>query len=202
MPRPTCYDKNSRLSAHDVRALLAAKGVTVESAGAVAVLAIRGYQSDENERGIYDDAFYVVLTDRCVGFNGNTDPSAYRKGIATLNPGIWTYIAGKHHVTEPPPRGYPAFRQYGKFTVTRDGQGTDEGDFAINNHKGGVNGTSSLGCQTVPPSQWGEYRKLIYGALGTNDAEVMRNPYGVPDKTFKYVLITRDSAETILGRSI
>ncbi len=46
-----------------------------------------------NDRGIYDDAIIVIdRSKRLVRtFNANTDPSAFRKGIATLKPGVHRY---------------------------------------------------------------------------------------------------------------
>jgi lysozyme len=172
----------------------------------VVVLAIRGYYQDSmgksgtNDRGIYDDAAFVVLSDRVVSFNFNTDPSAWRSAIATLNPGIWTYWPGKHKVSDPD--GYPAFRQADNVAVTRDGKGTEIGQFGINIHRGGVNGTSSLGCQTVPPAQWDEFKSLVYGANGVTDADVAKYPSGVVKGAFQYILVTKTEAEKILGRKI
>jgi lysozyme len=97
-------------------------------------------------------------------FNFNTDPSWYgynsdpdtKDGVATLKEGTWEYVIGMHN-------GYVrhmALVQHGNFTVYRDGntktgkKKEDTGKFGINLHRGSSNGTSSAGCQTVPPSQW------------------------------------------------
>ena len=59
------------------------------------IAGIRGYyedsmgDKDKNDRGIYDDALFIVGKDVFVPFNGNTDPSAFKKEIASLAPGIW-----------------------------------------------------------------------------------------------------------------
>jgi lysozyme len=191
-----------KLPSIDVRKIAQAKDVHIPVDGPVAVLAIRDYYRDSmgTERNEYNDAAWIILHDRCLPFNFSTDPSAWRRGMATLQPGVWRMIAGKHKVASP--SGYPAFRQYGNVTVYRDNEKDDTGYFGINLHRGGFNGTSSEGCQTVPPLQWDEFRRAIYSALGTDDARVMRQPQGVPGKAFDYILVTRAEAEKILGRKL
>ncbi len=130
------------------------------------VAGIRGYYRDTlgapgvNDRGIYDDALFLVSPLAFASYNGNTDPSQARrghgtgatKGMAVLKPGLWlAHRFGLH-------RGqYLALVQTGgPVTVTRDGNPPypDTGLFGINIHRGGWNTTSSLGCQTVHPGQW------------------------------------------------
>ena len=60
-------------------------------------------------------------------------------------------------------------------TVHRDGQGDDTGYFGINIHQGGVNTTSSLGCQTIYKPQWVGMRTLTYSEM-TRHA-ITRVPY-------------------------
>ena len=152
--------------------LLTAAGVTAK----VAIVGIRGYfasmgKPGANDRGIYDDAIFVLTPTKYAPFNANVDPSVYRpghgtgeeKGIATLKPGIWNFTVGLH-------RGkYIALRQHGRFTVVRDGRPhdyEDSGDgFGINIHRGGFNGTSSLGCQTIVPEQWASFIQLVTSEL-------------------------------------
>ncbi|MGE0675126.1 MAG: hypothetical protein AB7O64_18950 [Methylibium sp.] len=135
------------------------------------VVGLRGWfaaQGASNARGVYDDALcvYAPSLDLCAAFNGNTDPSVVRpgsgtgagKGMAVLNPGLWpVYRFDVHGGTQ---SSYEALCQRaGPVTVTRDGTPpyADSGHFGINIHRGGNYVTSSLGCQTVPPTQWGEF---------------------------------------------
>lgn len=160
--------------------------------GDVILIGIRGYYLDsmgakgKNDRGIYDDALFWVnrWTGFIASYNANVDPSGYRKGIgkghkkgmASLKNGVWDYQPGNH----PLKNGYPAYRQAAEVTVIRDGNPNyeDTGWFGINIHRGGVNSTSSLGCQTVPPAQWSDFKK-------TGDALLK----AAGQKTFKYVLV-------------
>jgi lysozyme len=117
----------------------------------VFILGVRGFTdaAGGNVKGIYDDALFLVTPDDCIGFNGNTDPSADHPGMAVLQPGTYKYrqgIHGQHHFSElgaesakvqaflnanvgkdylPIPGKilpYWAFRQAGPVTVLRDGQ--------------------------------------------------------------------------------
>lgn len=153
-----------------------------------AILGVRGYYRDTmgkpgvNDRGIYDDAVFVFACDperdfkiTChAPFNFNTDPSRVRKGhgtaestkgMAVLEPGIWLYELGMH-------RGkYMALIQSEPVKVKRDGiveDYTDVGMFGINIHKGGIETTSSLGCQTVPPTQWYAFYALVEMLMAQN----------------------------------
>lgn len=142
------------------------------------LVGLRGYYKNEsgrsglNDRGLYDDALFFVLPNEMYAFNFNTDPSWYgynddpktRAGVATLKEGTWEYVIGLHKGSV----HHMALVQHGNFTVYRDGNSRtgkkieDTGKFGINLHKGGRGGTSSAGCQTVPPSQWDEfYNQLL-----------------------------------------
>lgn len=162
------------------------------SIDAVILIGIRGYYRDsmgekkKNDRGIYDDAlFWLNLkTGFLASYNANTDPSAYRrgvgtgakKGMASLKCGVWRYQKGTH-------KGYEAFTQAAKVTVTRDGIDGDydhSGWFGINIHRGGTSGTSSLGCQTLPASQWQDFKDTGYQLLTKSG-----------QKTFPYILVEK-----------
>lgn len=136
------------------------------------VIGIRGYYLNSmgapgvNDRGIYDDAIFVYSPSIMAAYNGNTDPSTYRKGsgkgstkgMASLNPGAWYVHKFDYHKGK-----YLALCQrLGEVTVTRDGNPSylDTGYFGINIHKGGYNGTSSEGCQTIIPTQWESFITL------------------------------------------
>jgi lysozyme len=145
-------------------------GIAIPS---LCVLGVRGYYLDTvgkpgvNERGVYDDAIVVRSPSVLAAFNGNTDPSAWRKGIATLRPGAYPYKPGKHGISRAG-GGYPAFRPATKgeaLPVDRDGIAQPEPGVAINIHRGGFSGTSSLGCQTIHPSQWDAFHALLTAEL-------------------------------------
>lgn len=142
---------------------------------AVEILVVRGYylnsmgKKGANDRAMYDDAIFVASPNGIQPFNGNSDPSVYRKRVATLKaPQSVSYKPGKHGLSRPD-GGYPAFRQNSNVTVIRDGIGEDTDNpskrFWINLHRGGVNGTSSLGCLTVPKHQWDEFHALVTSLL-------------------------------------
>lgn len=144
-----------------------------------------------NDAGIYDDAIFLVYPGGFKAFNGNTDPSRIGwnreigKPFAQLKCGVWPFIKGLHKGR------YEALRQpyeeqaidfnlsaefpaddprgLGHFTVIRnDGKGNSYQDtayHAINIHRGGTLGTSSWGCQTIPPDQYGEFISSTYKAM-------------------------------------
>ena len=157
-----------RLSAHELEALLAPYGVD-RTTYPVVVVGIRGYYRDTmgapgvNDRGIYDDAIFLHSPSVTAAYNGNTDPSQYRKGqgrgagkgIASLEPGAW-YV---HRFDLHDGRYLALCQRSGPVTVTRDGDPPyrDVGMFGINIHRGSFTGTSSLGCQTIHPSQWDSF---------------------------------------------
>jgi len=136
----------------------------------VVLLGIRGYYSETfppagNQRGIYDDAIFVVSPEAYASYNANVDPSRYRKGIATLVPGVHLYRKGKHGISKGP--GYDALRPATKdeaLPVYRDGEGISIG-YNINIHRGGYNTTSSLGCQTIYPTQYHSFISLVYDQM-------------------------------------
>jgi lysozyme len=141
----------------------------------ILIIGIRGYYKNSmgktgvNDRSIYDDAIIIMTDNEFHTFNANCDPSAYRKGIASLNPGVWRVY--KFDIHGGRSSQYPAICQRaGVVTVTRDGGKVDTGMFGINIHKGGYKGTSSEGCQTIHPDQWQRFystmerlAKSIYG---------------------------------------
>ena len=149
-----------------------------------------GQDKKGNDRGIYDDAIFLIVRDEggaiteVYRFKANTDPSVYRTGIATLITGSWKYKLGYHGYNRPY-SPYRALVQAGKFTVLRDGGVKDTGFFGINIHRGGVRSTSSEGCQTIPPDAWAEFirktealmkkynqSEIVYELMNEKDREV------------------------------
>lgn len=137
----------------------------------VRLLGIRGYYKSmgdptKNDRGIYDDAVFIISPRLFKSFNFNADPSSERLGIASLvaPQTIW-YKEGLHGISGANPR--QAFRQdsFG-IQVLRDGKPGIHKDsaaapFWINIHDGGYTTTSSEGCQTLPKDQWPDFNKTL-----------------------------------------
>lgn len=138
--------------------------------GEVVLIGLRGYYhvgASNNKRGIYDDAICVVGPEHFSTYNANTDPSAFRHGIASLRPGVHPYRPGNHGLSRPG-GGYPAFRPATPgeaLPVDRDGVKSPSMGIAINIHKGGISTTSSLGCQTIYPRQWGAFYASVMDQL-------------------------------------
>jgi hypothetical protein len=148
----------------------------------VKLLGIRGYYKKTmgnpviQERGIYDDAIFLISPDHFSSWNANTDPSVTRPGVAALKPGgPYLYKLGMHNMKNP----YLALRQYGRVTVVRDQEGeetdTAAAPFYIDIHKGGYNTTSSLGCQTIHPSQWEAFLATVKDQLKRHNQTIV--PY-------------------------
>lgn len=136
----------------------------------IMLVGLRGYYRDSmgtvgrNDRGIYDDAIFIISPDAFASYNANTDPSIYRKGIATLVPGRYLYHIGLHKGL------YKALRQTSEVKVSRDKSITESGFFGINIHKGSYNSTSSLGCQTIYPEQWKAFISTVESEMKRNGA--------------------------------
>ena len=176
-----------KLSRQETIDLLRLVGVSIDT---LAEVAVRGGRDGDDDRGVYDDLLHSITSQEFRIWRHNTNPSAsYKRGLAELVPGLWTFVKGDHNITRPA-RRHAAFRQPDTldFVVSRDGVGTDTGYFAINHHRGGTNGTSSLGCQTNAPSVWADYQPWAYKALGVN-------------KSKRYLLITAAQVAKVLGGS-
>jgi lysozyme len=151
----------------------------------VCLVGARGYYLNSmgrpgvNDRGLYDDAMFILGPTHFSAWNANTDPTIHRKAIAVLRPGRWQYKPGTHGLSRPASQRYAAFVQAGPVTVDRDGEGPETGWFGINIHRGGYASTSSLGCQTLPPNQWDLFRATL------NDQLRRAN-----QRTFTYILTT------------
>lgn len=129
----------------------------------------RGYFGDtmgavgQNDVGLYDDAIWLVERDDMTAYNANCDPSRTERGIARLCVGRWMYRIGIHNISKDPKTHphYEALVQADHVDVDRGAGLIDTGFFGINIHCGGENTTSSAGCQTIPPEQWGDKQRPI-----------------------------------------
>lgn len=149
------------------------------------IAGIRGYYKKtmgdpaKNDRNLYDDAIFLVGEDDFLPFNANTDPAAFKHGIANLKAGVWPVYKFDYHKG----KQFAICQRAGKVTVIRDGKGEDTGMFGINIHRGGLFTTSSLGCQTIPRGQWPDFIK---------NAQILAEKYYGVDwgkKVYTYVLI-------------
>lgn len=152
----------------------------------VTLVGVRGYYSDTflpsgNNINVYDDAIFLISEYGYYPFNANTDPSILKPKVARLKPGIWQYKLGTHNISKPKSRQYPALVQAAPVTVSRYQGGDDSGWFGLNIHKGSNTTTSSLGCQTIPPSQWSGFYELV--KMEMNRAGVKTIPYVLVDKS-------------------
>lgn len=154
------------------------------------VLGVRGYYDSTigeagNDINAYDDAFFIISPLSMTSWNGNTDPTRYGvnpradgKCMARLKTGCWTMRPRMHrgkyqaYGQEESPVTVERIRANG--SISR----TETGCFGIDLHLGGINGTSSEGCQTVPPDQWEKFRKELNATLHLNKV-----------KKFSYILI-------------
>lgn len=148
----------------------------------VQLLGVRGYYKQTmgnplaNDYGVFDDAIFITSPDCFASFNFNTDPSVKRKGVAVLVPGTYLYKIGLHNMKAP----YEALRQYSRVTVIREGSATPQTDtakapFYIDIHKGGINTTSSEGCQTVARAQWPAFLAMVKDQLKRYNQKII--PY-------------------------
>lgn len=133
-----------------------------------AVVGIRGYYRDsmgapeKNDRGIYDDAIFIVTPTCFIAYNANCDPSVTRPGIANLVPGLYRYKLGIHNISKAKQYQYEALVQAASVRVQRDGRSEPERlDYTINIHRGSKFSTSSLGCQTIYPTQWDSFLSTV-----------------------------------------
>ena len=170
-----------KLSATEARAIVAGINPAIAKRPVI-ILGIRGYylrtmgDPKRNDRGIYDDAIFVLGSGTFASYNANTDPSIYRRGIASLCAGVWdVYRLAKHKGQ------YMALCQRGgPVHITRDGKGQEVGYFGINIHKGSRSSTSSEGCQTIYPDQWPEFIGRVTGlvkAVYGKDWQKVNIPY-------------------------
>lgn len=164
-----------QMTRNQVMGLLAKAGLDKQltEADTLLIVGVRGYYRDtmgapgRNDRGLYDDAIFIVTPDRFHAFNANTDASRVRrgsgkgaaKGMAMLKPGLWRAHQIGTHRAGTKSAHQALVQQNGPVTVRRDGSPDydDAGYFGINIHRGGNGTTSSLGCQTIPPGQWAEF---------------------------------------------
>ena len=162
-------DSKPQITIDKAMSILEKKGLDPKSK--LCILGVRGYYLDtmgepgKNDRQIYDDAIIILGPECFQTFNANTDPGYFRKGIANLKAGVWSYKVGTHGLNKPKDKQYTALVQAAKVTVIRDEVGPDTGMFGINIHRGGISAVSSLGCQTIHPNQWPSFIETVKSQL-------------------------------------
>lgn len=174
-------------------------GPGIMAACAVMILGVRGYYRDTlgrlgiNDFGVFDDAGFLIAPNDVLPFNRNCDPSkkgwnpGVGKNYAQLMPGVWAFRQGPHKGTPGALRQltneeaatakldkfFTDDRSHGYFVVRRvedDNVGKLETQYqAVNIHRGSATGTSSWGCQTLPPEQWQEFSDATYAAMNEHE---------------------------------
>lgn len=192
--------------------------VTADAVAAlsVIVLGVRGYfrnslgKPNANDRGLYDDAAFIITPTDVYPFNWNTDPSRIGfnvtagKNMAELAPGVWPFRQGPHKripgrfrqlTDEDADRAelevyFRDERADGEFLVRRidkrGGIDYERGYQAINIHPGSQVGTGSAGCQTCPTAQWADFAGTLNRELARYGQEWERAERGAG--VFLYVL--------------
>ena len=173
------YPTPTSIEAGKVFELLREEGLPEDFRG-VALVGFRGWEHrDEriNRRGEYDDILVMVDVTGSAGiapgarllgtwrFNADPSRSGYnrRRGkyYGRLAPGLYWYVRGLHRRRVPGLRQAPG--REGSVKLIRDKSGrVVSGHFGINFHPGGRFRTGSDGCQTLPPSDWREFKPMIY----------------------------------------
>lgn len=161
---PIIPPSRPRETREEVEKIIAASGVVSD----VVIVGVRGYYRNSmgkpgaNDRGIYDDAIFVVSPEAFAAFNANCDPSIFKKDIATLKPGVYQCVKWKHHGKVVVCDALQIVRD----VLTRDGEtGEFVGRHGINFHYGSDGATWSEGCQTVPKSQFQAFITLVYSEM-------------------------------------
>lgn len=144
----------------------------------------RKYSPGFTQRGVFDDAIYIVDSLEFEGFKANTEPDKFGRGIALLMPGIYEYKIGTHNITKEKDKQYQALVQAGPVAIMRDQGGVERGYFGINIHRGGERTPGSEGCQTIVKSVWPKFMSAVWAVLR------MRGIYKI-----KYLLIERMGEE-------
>jgi lysozyme len=172
--------KTPKMTRPEIETLLTLNGVDL-AARRVVIVGIRGYYKNTmgapgvNDRGIYDDAIFVISAaggdgspGEFRGFQANTDPSVRRSGIATLLPGLYDVVKWRHH-------GKYAALQIVNDRLERDGRaGVDAGRHGINFHYGGSANTGSEGCQTMTKADFLAFQPLVYRLMDRHAMSIVR----------------------------
>lgn len=134
------------------------------------LVGIRGYYENTfgrpqvNDRIYYDDALFLIdnKENHFLSFNFNADPSyAFKHNVAMLKANeVYTVVKHRHKGK------YPAL-QIVRDILKRDGiAGYDTGRHGINFHYDAEHySKDSLGCQTIPRSQWAEFIDCVYSLM-------------------------------------
>lgn len=171
------------ITAKDFGSIIATKRRVIGDKPDLWLYGVRGFFSvKSNERGVFDDAIFLMTSFEWDSWNANTDPSTYTPGIASLRPGVWWFKQGIHHGAK---TEYPALVQAADFTIVRDAQPGQEpivqtGQFGIHIHAGGNYETGSLGCQTIVKDQWDNFFDRVKTQMAKYD--ITSIPYMLVEK--------------------